>query len=65
MGAARELHAMRHDGSEFPAEILHTPIRVGDELLTLASVNDISERKRLEQESAMHRDELAHLSRVA
>jgi PAS domain S-box-containing protein len=65
MGAARELHAMRHDGSEFPAEILLTPIRVGDELLTLASVNDISERKRLEQESAVHRDELAHLSRVA
>jgi two-component system sensor kinase FixL len=65
MGAARELHALRHDGSEFPVEILLTPIRLGDELLTLASVTDISERKRLERESAVHRDELAHLSRVA
>jgi PAS domain S-box-containing protein len=65
MGEARELRALRRDGEEFPVEILLTPIRVGDELLTLASVTDISERKRLEHESAVHRDELAHLSRVA
>ena len=65
MGNGSELHALRRDGSEFPVEILVTPIRVGDELLTLASVTDVTERKRLEHESAVHRDELAHLSRVA
>ena len=63
--AGQELHALRRDGTEFPVEILVTPIRVGDEMLTLASVTDVTERKRLEHESAVHRDELAHLSRVA
>jgi len=65
MGGGQELHALRHDGSEFPVEILVTPIRVGDEMLTLCSVTDMTARKRLEHESAVHRDELAHLSRVA
>jgi two-component system sensor kinase FixL len=65
VGQGQELHALRSDGSEFPVEILVTPIRVGEELLTLASVTDVTERKRLEHESAVHRDELAHLSRVA
>jgi two-component system sensor kinase FixL len=65
LGPGQELHAMRRDGSEFPVEIMVTPIRVGEELLTLASVTDVTERKRMEHESAVHRDELAHLSRVA
>jgi PAS domain S-box-containing protein len=65
LGNGQELHALRSDGSEFPVEVMVTPIRVGDELLTLASVTDVTERKRLEHESAVHRDELAHLSRVA
>src|SRR5690606_26428171 len=33
-------------------------------MFVLASVSDIGERLRLEQESALQRDELAHLSRV-
>lgn len=65
MGAGRELHGRRQDGREVPVEVALNPIRVGDELYVLASIVDISERRRLEAEAARHRDELAHLSRVA
>jgi two-component system sensor kinase FixL len=64
-GLGVELRARRKDGAEFPVDVALNPIRIGDELLTLASVSDLSERKRLEHESAVQRDELAHLSRVA
>ena len=65
MGAGRALFGRRKDGSEVPVEIALNPIHVGDNLHVLVSIADISERRRLERESAKHRDELAHLSRVA
>lgn len=65
MGLDRELHARRKDGTEIPVEIALNPIRRNDELFVLVSIADISERKRLEHESELHRNELAHLSRVA
>jgi PAS domain S-box-containing protein len=65
MGAGRELFGQRKDGSEIAVEIALNPIRVDAELFVLASITDISERKRIERESAMQRDELAHLSRIA
>ena len=65
MGGDRELHARRKDGTEMPVEIALNPLRIGQDLHVLASITDIGERRRLERESAMHRDELAHLSRVA
>lgn len=49
MGQGRDLHALRADGSEFPVEIGLTPIGAGGETLVLASVIDISERKRAEE----------------
>lgn len=65
IGAARELYGRRKDGSEVRVEIGLTPITIADDLYVLASVTDISERLRLEQEAALQRDELAHLSRVS
>lgn len=65
MGPGRDLLCLRRDGSEIPVEVALNPVRVGDELFVLASVVDVSERRRLESEAARHRNELAHLSRVA
>jgi PAS domain S-box-containing protein len=48
MGRSRDLFGVRKDGSEFPVEIGLRPIRMGGEVYVLASVIDVSERKRAE-----------------
>ncbi len=64
-GAAAELSAVRSDDSGIDVEIGLAPIDVDGERLTVVTINDIGERKRLEREAALQRDELAHLSRTA
>ncbi len=49
MGAGRELHAQRRDGSTFPVEIALKPIRHEDKVYVLGVVVDISARRRLER----------------
>lgn len=64
-GAGIELSALRSDDSEVMVEISLTAVETSRERLSVVALTDISERKRVEREAALQRDELAHLSRTA
>ncbi|MEX0998720.1 MAG: PAS domain S-box protein [Thermodesulfobacteriota bacterium] len=58
MGAGRDLIARRKDGSEFPVEIGLAPIHTENGLMILASIVDITERKKAEEVLKKSHDEL-------
>ncbi len=62
MGAQRgPLLALRSDGSEFPAEIMISPLRTEPTPFTLCAVRDISARVKAEEQLCRHTAELEML----
>jgi PAS domain S-box-containing protein len=49
MGAGRDLRARRSDGTEFPVEIGLRPLQTGRGAMVLASIFDVTERRRHEE----------------
>jgi diguanylate cyclase (GGDEF)-like protein/PAS domain S-box-containing protein len=49
MGKALDLYGRRKDGSEFPVDVMLSPVDSGEEQLILGVIRDITERKRLEE----------------
>jgi len=60
MGAGRDLFGLHKDGREIPVEIGLTSLRMSDGFFVLASVIDITERKRLERMKSEFLSSISH-----
>lgn len=61
---ACDLPGLHRDGTQFPIEVRMSPLDIDEKHHVVAAITDLTARRRMEQEVAMEREGLAHLSRV-